>query len=230
MSPDERAGRAGPIPIRGGEGRPTDRWADRVHDAYRATRAPLWRAVVAWSGSPDVADEAVAEAFAQLLRRGDDVRDPAAWAWRAAFRLAAGDLQRRRRQAATTRSSDALDLLPDATRRLPDDALDLVRALSRLSDQQRRCVALVDVAGHTAPSAAAVLGTTAATVRVQLVRARRRLRVLLADAAPTGSVDGPDRPVIRAVPDRRPSGPARPERHDGSEIAPTGAANDEVNR
>jgi RNA polymerase sigma-70 factor (ECF subfamily) len=65
--------------------------------------------------------------------------------------------------------------------RLPDQALDLVRALARLSEQQRRCVALVDVAGHTAPSAAAVLGTTSATVRVQLMRARRRLRYMLSE-------------------------------------------------
>jgi DNA-directed RNA polymerase specialized sigma24 family protein len=65
--------------------------------------------------------------------------------------------------------------------RLPGEAVDLVRALARLSEQQRRCIALVDVAGHAAPSAAAILGTTAATVRVQLMRARRRLRTLLAD-------------------------------------------------
>ncbi|MGI8755641.1 MAG: hypothetical protein ACR2MB_07225 [Acidimicrobiales bacterium] len=90
-----------------------DAWVERVLVAYDDVRAPLWRALVAWSGSTDVADEALAESFAQLLRRGAEVRDPAAWAWRAAFRLD----------------------------RLPDDAIDLVRALARLSDQQRRCVA-----------------------------------------------------------------------------------------
>ena len=38
-----------------------------------------------------MADEAVAETFAQLLRRGEAVEDPAAWAWRTAFRIAAAD-------------------------------------------------------------------------------------------------------------------------------------------
>lgn len=172
-----------------------DAWVERVRVAYDDVRAPLWRALVAWSGSTDVADEALAESFAQLLRRGAEVRDPAAWAWRAAFRLAAGDLQRRR--AAAGRQADGEDVmaqLPGRLDRLPDDAIDLVRALARLSDQQRRCVALVDVAGHTAPSAAAVLGTSAATVRVQLMRARRRLRTLLTepetDTAPTTAAAG----------------------------------------
>lgn len=156
-------------------------WSEQVRASYEGTRASLWRALVAWSGSTDVADEAVADAYAQLLRRGrsgPEVRDLDAWAWRSAFRLASGDLARRRSQPA--RTGDAvLDNIAGPVDRLPDEAIDLVRALARLSDQQRRCVALVDVAGHDAPSAAKVLGTSAATVRVQLMRARRRLRVLL---------------------------------------------------
>lgn len=162
-------------------------WSDRVRDSYQRLRGPLWRSLVAWSGSTDVADEAVAEAFAQLLRRGDVVQDLDAWVWRSAFLIAGGDLERRRRRAAIADGDRALAALPGAVDRLPDDAVDLVRALDQLSDQQRRCVALVDVAGHTAPSAASVIGTSAATVRVQLMRARRRLRVLLAD--PSAATD-----------------------------------------
>jgi len=167
----------------GPDGRRRPAWPEIVRDVYEEVHARLWRAVLAWSGSTDVADEAVAEAFAQLLRRGDVVRDPEAWVWRASFRLAAGDLQRRRSRA-TSGGPEAADHLASPPDRLPDDALDLVRALGQLSDQQRRCIVLVDVAGHTAPSAAAVLGTSAATVRVQLMRARRRLRALLEEETP----------------------------------------------
>ena len=114
----------------------------------------------------------------------------AAWVWRAAFRVAAGDLQRRRGRARRGADPEALELVPSATDRLPDEALDLVEALQALTEQQRSCIALVDVAGHTAPSAAEILGTSAATVRVQLMRARRQLRTLLADSPldPGGSV------------------------------------------
>jgi DNA-directed RNA polymerase specialized sigma24 family protein len=47
------------------------------------------------------------------------------------------------------------------------------------STDVRACVVLCDLAGHDAPSAARLLSTTAATVRVQLMRSRRRLRELL---------------------------------------------------
>jgi RNA polymerase sigma-70 factor (ECF subfamily) len=145
-------------------------WQEAVHATYVDVGASLWRAVLGWSGSTDVADEAVAEGFAQLLRRGPVVKDPAAWVWRASFRLAAGELQRRRARP---------ESVAEPVDHLPDDAVDLIRALQQLSDQQRRCVVLVDLAGHTAVSAAAVLDTSPATVRVQLSRARRRLRTLL---------------------------------------------------
>jgi DNA-directed RNA polymerase specialized sigma24 family protein len=72
--------------------------ADRAREVFEAQHLRLWRAVAVWSGSSEVADEAVAETFAQLVRRGDAVRDPAAWAWRTSFRIAAAELQRRRGQ------------------------------------------------------------------------------------------------------------------------------------
>jgi RNA polymerase sigma-70 factor (ECF subfamily) len=160
-------------------------WIEAVRRVYDEVSAPLWRSLVASYGSTDVADDAVAEGFAQLLRRGRIVREPSAWVWRASFRLASGELHRRRRAAERSVGGSAFDdvtsELAGPLDRLPDDAIDLVNALGTLSDQQRRCVALVDIAGHTAPAAAAILGTSPATVRVQLMRARHHLRSLLAD-------------------------------------------------
>jgi RNA polymerase sigma-70 factor, ECF subfamily len=174
---------------------------DRLHDAYVRTHARLWRSVLAWSGSRDVADEACAEAFAQAARRGAAVRDVDAWVWRAAFRIAAGELKRHRGSspgAGGTGSpggvnaasqvhlvgidaavGDVVDRSVDPD--LPAIAIDLVRALDHLSEQQRACVVLRDVAGMTAPEAAAALGTTSGTVRVQSMRGRGRLRELLED-------------------------------------------------
>lgn len=151
-----------------------DARVERVRAAYEAVHAPLWRAVLAFSGSAEVADDAVAEAFAQLLRRGDGVDDPAAWAWSSAFRIAAGELKRQG-------VAPVLGGVPDVGVSLPEPALDLMAALHHLTEQQRACVVLCDLAGHGAPEAARLLGTTAATVRVQRLRARRRLRDLLED-------------------------------------------------
>ena len=150
--------------------------ADRVRATFEEVHLPLWRALVAWSGSTDVADDAVAEAFAQVIRRGDDVEDVRAWVWRSAIRLAAGELQRRRR--------DVVELPPLAEAHTdPDIAalLDVMAALQHLSDQQRAGVILCDLLGFRAEEAAELLHTTATTLRVQRLRARRHLRRALED-------------------------------------------------
>ena len=68
--------------------------AGEIEAVYRQNGDRLWRALYAFAGNEDVASDAVAEAFAQALRRGAAVRDVRSWVWRSAFRLAAGDLKR----------------------------------------------------------------------------------------------------------------------------------------
>ena len=66
-----------------------------VEAVYRADAERLWRAIYAFAGDAEIASDAVAEAFAQVLNRGAAVRDPAAWTWRTAFRISAGALKAR---------------------------------------------------------------------------------------------------------------------------------------
>jgi len=70
--------------------------APDLGDLYRHEAPRLWRAVFAYAQDRAITDDAVAEAFAQCLRRGGEVRDPRAWIWRASFRMAAGELKARR--------------------------------------------------------------------------------------------------------------------------------------
>jgi RNA polymerase sigma-70 factor, ECF subfamily len=147
--------------------------AERIRAAYEAQHVRLWRAVAVWSGSSEVADEAVAETFAQLMRRGAAVEDPVAWAWRTAFRIAAAELQRRRAEVRYEVSEVSLPAGQS------DQVLDLMRALQHLSEQQRACVVVCDLLGYSAEEAGPLLHTSAASVRVQRMRARRRLRALL---------------------------------------------------
>src|SRR2546428_10332706 len=65
-----------------------------VEAVYRQDGDRLWRALYAYAGNEDVASDAVAEAFAQVLRRGPAIRDVRGWVWRPAFPLAAGGLKR----------------------------------------------------------------------------------------------------------------------------------------
>lgn len=143
----------------------------RLREAFVGTHAQLWRSLLAYSGDPDVASDAAAEAFAQAGRRLEAIHDVEAWVWRAAFRIAGGLLAERAR-------SD--DPMPErAAMPVPERAWELLDALGRLSDQQRRCVVLRHVAGYSAPEIAELLESSAASVRVQLMRARRKLRTLL---------------------------------------------------
>ena len=142
----------------------------RVEAVYREQGQAMWRAVFAYSADREIASDAVAEAFAQALRRGDAIADPAAWIWRVAFRLAAGSLK----DGGTRRSADA-----EGTYEIGSPVVDLVAALGHLSAKQRGCVVLHHYAGHPVKDVAVMVGSTPAAVRVHLTRGRRRLRDLL---------------------------------------------------
>jgi RNA polymerase sigma-70 factor (ECF subfamily) len=132
----------------------------------------IWRSVLLHTGQLDVARDATAEAFAQLLRQGSRVRDPRAWVWRAAFRIADRELARRSR-----------DLVPEPADpyEMPEQVVDLVRALRRLPRTQREAVVLHHLADRSVAEIATILGTSRSAVAVHLHRGRRRLRELLED-------------------------------------------------
>jgi RNA polymerase sigma factor (sigma-70 family) len=130
----------------------------------------VWRAVYAFARDRDVASDAVAEAFAQCIRRGEAVQDPKAWVWRASFRIAAGELKERsRRTAFAVEPSYEPDQRPGP----------VLAALAALSTNQRAAIVLRYYAGWDTAAIADTLSCSRATVRVHLSRAKRRLRALL---------------------------------------------------
>jgi RNA polymerase sigma factor (sigma-70 family) len=139
---------------------------------YREHGERLWRAVLLFSGDPDVASDAVAEAFAQALRRGQNVRSLEGWVWRTAFLVARGVLKDRARMSPQ---------LPDIEYEVPQTTAELMDVLGRLSRMQRAVIVLHYYADRPVRETAALLGSTPAAVRVHLHRARRRLQTLLED-------------------------------------------------
>jgi RNA polymerase sigma-70 factor, ECF subfamily len=142
---------------------------------WRADGPTLWRAVYAFSGGRrDVADDAVAEAFARAMARDADVRDPRAYVYRIAFRVAGAEMARLRREA-----SDMPEVaVPDPTQNgLPD----LMRALSELTPAQRAAVYLHYRADLPVRQVAYLMGSSSAAVKVHLMRGRRRLAELLGE-------------------------------------------------
>ena len=141
-----------------------------VERVYRAEALKMWRALVGFTGDREIADDAVAEAFARAIRDGDSIRDLRAWTWAVAFRVGAADVRRRAQQldASATHLEAPSDSVPE-----------LVRALRNLSTNQRLALVLHDYADRPTGEVAAMLGCSRATVHVHLSRGRRRLRELL---------------------------------------------------
>ena len=143
-----------------------------VEAAYRADAERLWRAIYAFAGDAEIASDAVAEAYAQLLHRGSAVRDPAAWAWRTAFRISAGALKDRPAWDPTAVGGQHVDSYADP---------DLLAALRQLPDAQRAAVILFYYGDLPIRDIAARTGSNSLAVRANLSRGRRRLRHLLGE-------------------------------------------------
>jgi RNA polymerase sigma factor (sigma-70 family) len=143
-----------------------------VEEVFRVHGARLCRSLLLYAGDPEIARDAVAEAFAQAVRREEHLRSPLAWITRAAYKIAAGELKDRRRTAYP---------LVELPYEMPEPASDLVAALARLSAKQRAAAVLHFYEGYTKAETAEIIGSTASAVGVHLHRARTRLRDLLGD-------------------------------------------------
>jgi DNA-directed RNA polymerase specialized sigma24 family protein len=86
------------------DGGPIARRDDRLGELellYRESAVRLARAIYAFSGGRrQVAEDAVAEAFARAIARRDSIRVPLPWIYRTAFRIASRELRRERRSLA----------------------------------------------------------------------------------------------------------------------------------
>jgi len=144
-----------------------------AHDFERLFREDgpgVWRTIYAFTGGRrDVADEATAEAFARAIAHATTVRDPLAWIYRTAFRLATAELKRERRRSPAE---------PDAATE-PPEVGGLIAALREISPNQRAAIVLRYEADLPVDEVAKRMGVAAPTVRVHLHRGRNRLRELL---------------------------------------------------
>lgn len=144
-----------------------------IEAVYREDGVRLWRALYAYSNDMELASDAAAEAFAQALGRGAAIRDVRSWVWRAAFRLAAGDLKDRSKYAhGPMADSGTYDF------HLDDE---LVAALQGLTPQQRLVIVLHYYADCSVREISRRTGMNPLAVRSHLSRGRQRMRLLLGD-------------------------------------------------
>ncbi len=132
-----------------------------------------------WDEARDLAQETLARAY-RCLDRYDPGRPFGTWLCTIAARLATDRLRRRKTRLKVEESLRAIER--PATD--PETSLSLREALGQLTPRQRQAVVLCDLHGFTAAEAAAMIGCSASTIRVQRFLARGRMRALLGPAVP----------------------------------------------
>jgi RNA polymerase sigma factor (sigma-70 family) len=142
--------------------------------------APAVKAYAQRRADPATADDVLAEVFLVCWRRFEDVpADPLPWLLAVARRvLSTQRRSQRRREALIDSLTHNATEPPDTYANIGDSAL--ARALARVGEDDRELLLLIAWDGFTPSQAAIVLGAQPATVRVRLLRARRRLDRALA--------------------------------------------------
>src|SRR5436190_19301451 len=99
---------------------------------FRREGDGVYRTLYAFTGGrADVAEEATAEAFARAVAQREALRDPLAWIYRVAFRVAIDELRRDRRRGSPVEEPSA-----------PPELLGVTDALRKLSPNQRAAIVL----------------------------------------------------------------------------------------
>ncbi|MGH7481455.1 MAG: RNA polymerase sigma factor [Longimicrobiales bacterium] len=160
-----------------------------LNELIRRARPRVFRWALVVTGDADEAEDVVQDVAVAIVRRLDSFRGGsfAGWLYRVTTNAARDAGRRKQRRpirlldvahpgfvSEPTVGPDALDALVRG-----ELASTLRRFLNGLPERQRVLMDLVDVQGHTAVEAAAMLGIEASTARVHLLRARRELRARL---------------------------------------------------
>ncbi len=147
-------------------------------DLYDAAYRVAHRILLCRERAADVAQEALARAFARW-RRVSRLRRPEAWVARVTANLAI-DVRRRDRTAREA----VLDLRPPSGRETTvAERVDLAAALQLLSKRQREVVTLRYVADLSEADVATELGCSVGAIKQHAARGLARLRGLLGEGA-----------------------------------------------
>jgi RNA polymerase sigma-70 factor (ECF subfamily) len=135
------------------------------------------------AGRPEAAEEMVQEVFVRAFTHRHDFHSAehfASWCRRVAINLETSRRRTRSRWGRTVAFEETGPTVVAFTRPVPVGAgSDLDQAIAALPDGARRVFVLHDVLGMKHDEVAEIVGTATATTKVQLHRARKRLRELL---------------------------------------------------
>lgn len=153
---------------------------DAFGELFRRHRDRMWAVAVRTVGDPEMASDAVQEAFIAAFRRAERFRGDSAvttWLHRITVNCAI-DRARRQRPTSPLPEIDPADRHDRHAQ--AETALDVRAALATLPEAQRVALVLVDMHGMSVAEAAAVLDIAEGTVKSRCSRGRAALAPLLA--------------------------------------------------
>jgi len=165
---------------------------DAFGEIFRRHRDRMWALALRTTRDPDMAADAVQEAFIAAFRRADSFRGDAAvttWLHRIVVNSCL-DRLRRIKPVVGLPDADHGDLADRHDHHHSVDVrLDIQRALEQLPEGQRMALVLVDMHGLSITEAASILDVAEGTIKSRCARGRAAMVPLLGLPTP------PDKPV-----------------------------------
>ena len=165
---------------------------DAFGEIFRRHRDRMWALALRTTRDPEMAADAVQEAFIAAFRRADSFRGDAAvttWLHRIVVNSCL-DRLRRIKPVVGLPDADHGDLADKHDHHHSVDVrLDIQRALEQLPEGQRMALVLVDMHGLSITEAASILAVAEGTIKSRCARGRAAMVPLLGLPAP------PDKPV-----------------------------------
>ena len=159
--------------------------AEAFGELFRRHRDRMWAVALRTTRDPEVAADAVQDAFLNAFRRAGAFRGDAqvtTWLHRITVNAC---LDRLRRQRPTVDLADHDPVEPRDAHTAVEVRLDVQEALARLPEGQRLALVLVDMHGMSVAEAAQVLEVAEGTVKSRCSRGREAMARLLG-LRPTG--------------------------------------------
>lgn len=153
--------------------------AEAFGEIFRRHRDRMWAVALRTTRDPEVASDAVQDAFLNAFRRAGSFRGDAkvtTWLHRITVNAC---LDRLRRQRPTADLDDHDPVEPRDHHHSVDVRLDIQQALAQLPEGQRLALTLVDMHGLSVAEAARVLEVAEGTIKSRCSRGREAMAQLL---------------------------------------------------
>ena len=156
--------------------------AEAFGELFRRHRDRMWALALRTTRDPELASDAVQDAFLNAFRRAGSFRgDSQVTTWLHRITVNAC-LDRLRRVRPTSDIADHEPVEPHDRHRSVEVRLDVQAALAQLPEGQRLALTLVDMHGLPVAEAAQVLGVAEGTIKSRCSRGREAMALLLGGA------------------------------------------------